>query len=325
MAYHAGALKGLEDAGIDASRFDVIVGTSAGSILGSYLATGWAPGDFYEYAHGRHPKAERDEDGDRAEVGRLFEPMWHSPADRVRRGIGSFFAVVSARGYWRPGKSGGTPNQVLRHLFPSGLYSTEESRRRLHQDLPEGWPDRELFVCAAELYSGRRVAFGAPGSPPAPLPDAVLASTAIPGFFPPVNIGGTQYVDGGIVSATSLDLAVDAGCDAILCIAPLGYRNEGALPEPKLWGPMLVRSLFARSLRREVHNARAKGVDVLVVRPWARELVAQGSNSMRHFDRRGVADAAREGATRLLDDKPDHPVVVAAKEASRPGRSAARA
>ena len=105
---------------------------------------------------------------------------------------------------------------------------------------------------------------------------------------------------------------MEAGCDAILCVAPLGYRNEGGLPEPKMWGPMLVRSLFARSLRREVTEARRRGVEVLVIRPWITELVAQGTNSMRHFDRAAVVDGAREGTLRLLEQNSDHAALAAA-------------
>jgi NTE family protein len=312
MGYHAGVLKALDDWGVDPGRFDVIVGTSAGSVIGSYLATGWSLSDFYEYAHGRHARAEHDETGQRDEVRRLFEPLWHSRAERIRRGIGSTFALASARGYWLKAGRGRVPGASLRRAFPSGLYSTDESRRRLSEDLPDEWPDRALYVCAADLYTGERVVFGRPGSPPARLPEAVLASTAIPGLFPPVKIGDRQYVDGGIVSASSLDLAVEAGCDAILCVAPLGYRNEGGLPEPKMWGPMLMRSLFARSLRREVTEARRKGVEVLVVRPWITELVAQGTNSMRHFDRGAVVDAARDGTLRLLEQNPGHAALTAA-------------
>src|SRR3712207_3980546 len=98
--YHAGVLKALDDWGVDSDRFEVIVGTSAGSVIGSYLATGWSLSDFYEYAHGRHERAEHDEAGQRAEVRRMFVPLWSSPGERIRRGIGSTFAVASARGYW---------------------------------------------------------------------------------------------------------------------------------------------------------------------------------------------------------------------------------
>ena len=312
MGYHAGVLKALDDFGVDPDNFDVIVGTSAGSVIGSYLATGWTLDDFFEYAHGRHPKSERTEREQRDEVRKLFVPLWQTRGERIRRGIGSTFAVASARGYWLKAAKGRVPVAGLRRAFPSGLYSTDESRRRLSEDLPGSWPDRDLFVCAADLYTGERVVFGKEGSPEAPLADAVLASTAIPGLFPPVRIGERQYVDGGIVSATSLDLAVEAGCSAIICVAPLGYRNEGGLPEPKMWGPMLVRSLFARSLRREVTDARSRGIEVLVIRPWIAELVAQGTNSMRHFDRAAVVNAAREGATKVLRENVEHTAVVAA-------------
>ncbi len=311
MGYHAGALKALDEFGADIASSDLLVGTSAGSIMASYLAAGWKASDFFEYAHGRHPAAERDEVGEEEEFRRLLTPMSRSRAERVRRGIGSFFAVASSRGYWPGGALGLIPGARLRHTFPSGLYSTEQTRERLWEDLPEQWPERGLYICAAALYQRKRVAFGSPGAPEAALPDAVLASTAIPGFFPPVRIGGEQYVDGGIVSATSLDLAVEAGCDKILCIAPLGYRADEALPfrNPRMWSPMAVRGLFARTLRREVRSARDAGADVFVIRPWLSELGQHGTNSMRSYDRRALTEQARVGTHRLLDEFRDHPVL----------------
>ncbi|MDQ3645720.1 MAG: patatin-like phospholipase family protein [Actinomycetota bacterium] len=310
MGYLAGALQGLNDRGLDLASADLLVGTSAGSVIASYLAAGWAQSDFYEYAHGRHSKARSTLKDQKDEIRELFVPLWRSNADRARRTAGSFFAVAASRGYWRGGAKGRSPVGALRHTFPSGMYSTERTRERLWEDLPSAWPRPGLFICAADLYSGARVVFGRDDAPEAPLPDAVLASTAIPGMFPPVRIGAKQYVDGGVVSATSLDLAVEEGCEAILCVAPLGYRGEGeaTLRDPGLWPAMLVRQFFARSLAREVKEARAKGVEVLVVRPWLSELKAQGSNSMRHYDRVAVSDAARHGTTRFLDDNADHPV-----------------
>jgi NTE family protein len=206
---------------------------------------------------------------------------------------------------------GRIPGRRLRHTFPAGLFSTTETRLRLQEDLPQSWPRDDVYLCAADLYTGQRVAFGHPDAPPAPFPDAILASTAIPGIFPPVRIGERQYVDGGIVSATSLDLAVQAGCEAIICIAPLGYRNEGGLAEPKLWGPMLMRALFARTLKREVIEARGRGVAVLVIRPWASDLAELGTNSMRNFDRAAIVELSRRSATRVLEDQADHPALAA--------------
>jgi NTE family protein len=310
MGYHAGALKALDEFGIDPTAADIMVGTSAGSVMASYMRTGWTPTDFVDYANGRHPDAERTEAGNRDEVRRLFTPMWKDPTERVRRMIGSGFAAVSSRGLW--GRVGGkVPGSWWRKAFPSGMYSSEETRERFHNDLPREWPERPTYICVTDLYSGKLVAFGREGSPEAPLPDAVLASTAIPGVFPPVSIGGRRYVDGGVTSATSLDLAAKDGCDAIICIAPLGFRRDETPRSLKLFGPMLVRSMFARTLRKEVVAARSDGKDIFVIRPWVAELSAHGTNSMRHFDRVALVNDAREGVLRLLDVNSEHPAVAA--------------
>lgn len=312
MGYHAGVLRALDKWGADVAAADLIVGTSAGSVIAAYLASGWAQTDFYEYALGRHRDAIAEAEREKRAPGPLFEPLWHSRNERVRRGIGSLFAVASSRGYLPRNVGGLIPGPVKR-AFPSGLFSTEKTRERLRQDLPTEWPRRNLFICAADLYTGRRVVFGREDAPEAPLSDAVLASTAIPGMFRPVRIGDRHYVDGGIVSATSLDLAVEEGCDHILCIAPLGYRSEGELiaREPRIWPAMFARGLFARTLAREVKDARERGVHVLVFRPWLKELRAQGANTMRRYDRTVVTEAACEGALQALDENSDDPVVEA--------------
>lgn len=310
LGYHAGVLKALDDAGVDLSRAETVVGTSAGSIVAAYLACGWTQSAFYELAVGARP------DDQRREVAALFTPMWRTRAERIRRSLGSAFAMASARGYV-PG-AGRLPG-ALKRAFPSGMYSTHDTRLRLHEDLPAEFPTTpELRICGADLYTGKRVVFGAPDAPTASLPDAVAASCAIPGLFPAVRIEGRSYVDGGIVSATSLDLAAAAGCDAIICIAPLGYRKDAPVPvrDPRRWAPVVMRAAFARSLRREVVAARNKGASVLVLRPWLSDLVVHGTNSMRHHDRIAVTEGAREGTARLLDEIEAHPAVEAFRDAA---------
>jgi NTE family protein len=311
MGYHAGTLKALDELGLNPAGADVIVGTSAGAILGAYLCAGWTPHDFYDYAYGRHRDAVAGDAPQRQEVARLFQPLYSNHVDRARRMVGGLVAAASSRGYLARAPVVRPPVGALHRLFPSGMYSTEETRDRFRRDLPKEWPARDIFVSTVELHSGARVAFGRKGAPRASFPDAVLASTAIPGVFPPVEIAGRQYVDGGVASATSLDLAVDEGCDTILCIAPLGYRTDEAVlaRDPRMWGPMLVRGLFARALKREVAAARALGVEVLVIRPWLTELKQHGTNSMRHHDRTAVVEAARAGTIRLMEENMDHPVV----------------
>lgn len=308
MAYHAGALKALDEAGLDLAAADLMIGTSAGSILSSYMRCGWSPDDFYNYAHGRHPDVQKDPAAPRDQIRQIFTPMWHTNVERARRLVGSTFAMAASRGYLN---RAGTPGRALRKAFPAGMYSTDETRLRFHEDLPVEWPDRDLYICAVDLYSGDLVPFGHRDAPQAPLPDAVLASTSIPGVFPPVRIGDKRYVDGGAKSATSLNLATQEECTHIICVAPLGFRSDGFTTsrDPKMWGPMFVRSLFARALKREVSEARNLGVEVVVVRPWATDLKMHGTNSMRHFDRAALSDQAREGTKRLLDEMSDRPAL----------------
>ena len=314
LGYHSGVMKALDEFGADVASADVIVGTSAGSVIASYLASGWSAADFYEYAHGRHPNSISDESEQRDEVRRIFTPLYNSQAERIRRGIGGIFALASSRGYLNPATRGREPHSALKKLFPAGMYSTGETRERLWNDLGTAdWPRDGLYICAVDLFTGKLVPFGHPDAPEAPLPDAVLASTAIPGVFPPVRIGERLYVDGGAASATSLNLATEDGCDAIVCIAPLGYKNDGiASPrDPRMFGPVLMRSFFARALRREVNAARAEGIEVFVIRPWLTELRDHGTNSMRHFDRAQFAESTRVGTLRLLEENADHPALQA--------------
>ena len=308
LAYHAGVLKALDDFGIDPSIAEITVGTSAGAVIGAYLGAGWTAGDFYDYAHGRHKFAAHDEHEQRREVRELFDPMWTNRSERIRRSMGSLFTLASARGFWKAG----VPPPSLRRAFPSGMYSTKASQSRFARDLPEEWPRDGLYISAVDVYTGARVAFGSEGAPPATLREAVLASTAIPGLFPPVRIGNRHYVDGGIASASSLDLAADAGCETILCVAPLGYaRDETPLLDAAMLGPVLLRRLFARSLRREVVAARTRGVHVMVIRPWLADLKAHGTNSMRHFDRAAMCELAREGTMKTLEANNGHPALEA--------------
>jgi NTE family protein len=313
MGYHAGALKALEEWGVEPGSSDLIVGTSAGAVMGAYLRAGWTPTDFFEYAHGNHPNAEKTDDEQKGMVRELFTPMYDNGSERARRAVGSIFAAASSRGLWR--KVGGKiPVSRLRRAFPAGMYSTDKTRERLESELGPTWPKGDLYLCASDLYSGKRVAFGRPGAPEAPFHLAVLSSTAIPGVFPPVKIGGSHYVDGGVLSATSLDLAAEDGCEAVICVAPLGYRKDAETQlrdDLRLLGPVLLRAMFARSLKREVVDARKKGLEVLVIRPWLTDLKSHGTNSMRYFDRAALVRDSREGTLRLLEENADHPALKA--------------
>jgi NTE family protein len=80
---------------------------------------------------------------------------------------------------------------------------------------PDGLVEHQAtWIVAADARTGERVAFGSDGAPEATLGQAITSSWAIPGFFPPVEIKGRRYLDGGAVSPTSADLVVTSACCA---------------------------------------------------------------------------------------------------------------
>ena len=304
MGYHAGVLKALDESGLDPCSSDIFVGTSAGAIMAAYLTTGWTPRQLYDLAHGRHLSGSSGPEAYEEEVRAIFDPLTNHRGERVRRLLGGAFATVAARGVWRRVAGDRMPPRSLRRAFPSGMYSTSATRSRLWRQLPESWPDAALYIPTVDLYSGARTVFGSPDAPQASLPEAVLASTSIPGVFPPVRIGDRWYVDGGVTSATSLDLATAAGCERIICVAPLSYQKENerlSLADRSALKAVLVRSQFARCLKKEVVEARARGIEVLVVSPLMAELAVHGANSMRPYDRAVVIESARRNTLRMLE------------------------
>lgn len=300
MDYHAGVLLALEEAGIDPRSSDLIVGTSAGAIMAAYLSSGWSPSDLFGLAHEHDAAFGGAAYQDELEV--LFAPLWRNSRERLRRIVGGAFVTAAARGHWGKVAGGRIPGPRMQAAFPSGLYASRTTRRRLRSELSAEWPREGLYVCAVELYSGRRVAFGSPGAPRARFFDAVLASAAIPGIFEPVRVADRLYVDGGVRSTSSMDLAVEAGCERIVCIAPLGWQAEkGAAPyKPPFLKSVLLRSWLNRALKREAAAARASGVEVILLRPWLTELPAHGTNSLGRHSRADVAESARLNTLKLL-------------------------
>ena len=74
-----------------------------------------------------------------------------------------------------------------------------------------------VHVMTSELKSGRAVVMSS-----GPVVDAVLASCAIPGIFPPVTIGRRELVDGGVANHTSIEAAVKLGAGKIY-VLPISY------------------------------------------------------------------------------------------------------
>lgn len=292
MAYHAGVLRALEvEAGLSPDQVDLIVGTSAGSVVGAYLRSGWTTEDFWQLALGTHESLAplgADSSTRRPDI---FVPTFRTPVDVARRAVGSMFVLARSVLPWPMPMPG-----VLRQMFPGGMFTMDEGTRRFEDELPDEWPDKALWLTAVDIVRGRRVVLGRPGAPSASFRRAVLASCAIPGIYQPVQVGRATLVDGGAFSTTNLDLAVRFGADVIIGVAPLAFET-GTPPGPL---GQLARRIPARALAGEVAHARRRGAEVLMIRPSASELRVHGMNLMRPTGLEHVAQSAYEGTAALL-------------------------
>lgn len=295
MSYHAGVLYALhQEGGLDAAAADLLVGTSAGSVVGALLRTGWSTEDLWRIALEEHPAvADLDEAERRRRRRAMLVPRLDRPDAMARRAAGS--AYIAARSVVKLPLPR-VPGFVARR-FPGGVFDDRETRERITEVIPERWPSSALWLVAVDLSSGKRVVFGRSGEPPTALRTAVLASCAIPAVYPPVKVGRRVLVDGGAHSSTHLDLAADAGCDLILGIAPMAFDPASAP------GPMrqLVRRQPTRAVAREARFVRQRGASVLLVRPTAEELLVHGRDMLRPSDTGAIARAAYERTARLLD------------------------
>lgn len=213
VAWELGLLAGLAEAGVDLAAADVVVGTSAGSVVGAQVTSGAAVEELYQ--------------------GQLVGPGSEVAA---RLGFGALarwgLASVTTRDPARAGR------RLGRYALAARTVPEQRRREVIAARLPvHDWPDRRLLVTAVDALSGQFVVFDRDSG--VGLVDAVGASCAVPGVWPPVTIGDRRYVDGGVRSTANVDLA--AGCDPIVVVAPMP-RGAGviagvaaqvaALPDP---------------------------------------------------------------------------------------------
>ena len=127
---------------------------------------------------------------------------------------------------------GHTPLQLMAGWLPSGLISTDSLQDIVRRAVAGAWVEHpNYWAVACDYGSGRRVPFGRLDSPNAEIAEAVAASCAIPGFYRPVKIGGRRYVDGGVCSASNLDLLAGRGLDLVVCLNPLSSGTELGQPD----------------------------------------------------------------------------------------------
>lgn len=283
-----GALSAMEQQfGFSAADADIIVGTSAGSVIAALVGAGVTVDQL------RHHYVD-DAVPDGPLSGYAFDPVQATGGSRP--GLPKLLGPGSPR---LIGSSlrrlGQVPATTLVSAFmPEGTRSLERIGHLVDAVTPYGeWsPHRGVWVVAMDYEDGKRVVFGRPGSPVVPLSSAVVASCSIPGWFQPVVIKGRTYVDGGAVSATSIDVLAHAGLDEVYVVAPMvsfttDRPSSVAARLERRW-----RGQLTKAARQEAAIVRAAGATVRMVGPGPEDLVAIGANLMDDTRRRFVLETS---------------------------------
>ena len=207
VAWEVGLLAGLADRGIQLEMADLLVGTSAGAVVGARLAWGADLAQLYQDQLDPPPAG----------------PPPAGRSDRMRLRDMAVFGWAMLR-YPDPARAQARIGRVA-----LAARTVREAARRavIAARVPsEEWPACRLLVTAIDAVTGEFAALDAGSG--VSLVDAVGASCAVPGVYPPVTMAGRRWIDGGVRSPANAYLA--AGCERIVVLAPVprGMRAASA-------------------------------------------------------------------------------------------------
>lgn len=296
-----GALRALEEDGVDPLSADVTIGTSAGSIMASLLSVGGTVEQIIRHQYGiKHENDfELDFDYD-VDPGGALPP-------RPGFGLGSAHLLLNSVRHPRQM----TPLGALSSLLPPGKGTLDPLGRAIekvtHHTLgaEKSWPDRQTWLVAMDYDTGRRVAFGRPGAPRARLWEAVMASCSVPGWFQPTVIGDRRYIDGGACSSTSADLLAGWEMDEVYVLAPMASFALDEAGNVASRVERRFRRTVTKRLMGEAEKVRRLGSRVVMLGPGPADLKAIGANMMDPRRRLRVLETSLKTSREALESPAD--------------------
>ena len=248
IAWEVGLLAGLAERGVDLTAADLVVGTSAGAGVAARINSGVGLAALYEAQLAPADGEIVAKFGPRA-IARFVWAVAPARRNPVRARVRLGRMAVRAR----------TEPPAQRRAVVAARLGTHD------------WPAGNLLITAVDADSGEFATFDAGSG--VDLVDAVGASCAVPGVWPPVTINGRRWMDGGMRSPANADLA--AGYDRVVVVAPI---TRGFKPLPSVSDQVMG---LARSCQA-----------VAMLAPDAASVAAFGRNLL---DPRTRAPSARAG------------------------------
>jgi NTE family protein len=311
--YEIGALCALQEAldGVDFNDLSGYVGVSAGGFIAAGLANGMTPRQLCSaFIENDSPRE------DRVRPSLFIRPAWGEYARRTAAMPG--LLVQASLRFLLERRSLLAAFEILGRALPTGLFSHAplEAQMRRMLSAPGRSNDfrelkRKLVLVATDLDSGEAAPFGQPGWDHVPISQAVAASAALPGLFPPVAIAGRWYVDGALKKTLHATVLLDMGLDLLFCLNPLvpfdathaRHRVLGGgdanIPQLVVGGLPVVLSQTFRSLIHSRLELGMKGyegshphTDIELFEPDHRDPEMFLANTFGYGQRRALAEHA---------------------------------
>jgi predicted acylesterase/phospholipase RssA len=327
--YEIGALRALDLLSVNrtVNQFDVYVGTSAGSFVAALAANGITPEEMMRVVNRQAPSPFRDVDLDQL-LQPNFAEFLSSAVKLPFRAAALVRTLVGAVG---PQLSAVDVVTGLAEILPSGLYSGTGVERYVRTVLSD--PDRtddfrlldtELYLAATDLDTCERIVLGAAEWDDVPISAAVRASTALPMIYKPVELKGRELVDGGIVSTTNIDIAVEAGAKFVVVVNPLvPFVNDFSKRITTLTGskvrrvsdmgfPQIGYQTFKLLAYQRLHEVarqweqRYPGVDIVLIEPEPDDELMFQTNIMNFASRLEIARHGFQSVTLKLAEDYEH-------------------
>jgi NTE family protein len=321
--YEIGALRALDLLAVNSTvnDFDIYVGTSAGSFVASMVANGVTP----------------------EEMMRVLNKALPSPISRptLRTLLRPNYAGWVGRLGLLPLRAAGTIKHLAGNLgevsmvdiasglaegLPTGIYNNKGIERYMREVLsedPERSNDfrelrRQLVLVATDLDTCERIILGQGEWADVPISQAVAASGALPIIYEPYELRGRQLMDGGIVSTTNVDVAVEAGAKFIVVVNPLvPYVNDFSTKIPTIFGSRVRRvsdmgmtaignQAFRLLAHARLHLAieswkeRFPDVDIILIEPEPNDELMFGTSILDYSARLQIAKHGFESVTSRL-------------------------
>jgi NTE family protein len=307
--YEIGALVALEKAlpGVKLTDLDVYVGVSSGAFLAAGLANGMAPSEM----HAMFILDRSHHDPFEPEI--LMRPAFGEYAQRLMRmpeliqaAALAYLGALPTRRLveWFMRLTRGLPNG----LFDNGAFAAYYARRFSEPGRTNDFRKlaHKLFIVATDLDSGKSVPFGAPGLDHVPISEAIKASAALPGLYPPARIGDRDYVDGALKKTLHASVALKEGVKLLICVNPLvpydADRAAAAGAKPVRLAERGLVTILSQTFRALIHSRMRVGLgryakefpdaDVVLFEPAQDDEVIFFANMFSYADRRKLAEHA---------------------------------